>query len=151
MDIYRFNIGDVSYEVKILSLKKDTAEVEVNGETFTIDIDDIGSLPSVVSNVVAQKAQEASNSPVRAPKSPLKVVKQAASKNDITAPMPGLIVKVFVKPGDFVSAGDILVTIEAMKMENQIKATTDGVVTKIHVNQGDSIAEGQALMSLGGE
>lgn len=150
MDVYNFNIGDEPYEVKIISLKKKKAEVEVNGILYKVDIGDMGYLPFVVPQVIAQQAPQRPASTVSAPRTAPKPVKQAAGSGDIASPMPGIVVKVLVSPGDEVSAGDVVVIIEAMKMENQIKAAAGGTVGSVHVNQGDHIAEGQLLVSLGG-
>lgn len=150
MDIYNFNIGDEPFEIKIISLKNDIAQVEVNGIQYTVDIGDMGYLPSVVPHVsVPHTPRTDTILPIAA--EPKTKPKPILGKNEIAAPMPGTILKINVSEGNDVSSGDILLTIEAMKMENQIKAIGDGTVTKIHVNEGDSISEGQILISLGGK
>jgi biotin carboxyl carrier protein len=63
----------------------------------------------------------------------------------ITAPMPGKIVKVLVKPGDVVTARQGLIVIEAMKMENELRASRDGQVKDIHVAEGDLVEAGRLL------
>jgi biotin carboxyl carrier protein len=63
----------------------------------------------------------------------------------ITAPMPGKIVKVLVKPGDHVTARQGVVVIEAMKMENELRASRDGQVKDIHVAEGDLVDAGRLL------
>jgi biotin carboxyl carrier protein len=63
----------------------------------------------------------------------------------LTAPMPGKIVKVLVKPGDEVSARQGLVVIEAMKMENELRATRAGHVKDLHVAEGDLVDAGRLL------
>ncbi len=65
---------------------------------------------------------------------------------EIKAPMPGLIVKLFVKENQPVKKGDGLVIIEAMKMENEIRANGDGTVKKILLNEGDSVDKGTVLI-----
>ncbi len=65
---------------------------------------------------------------------------------EIKAPMPGLIINLFVKENQPVKKGDGLVIIEAMKMENEIQANVDGTVKKILVNEGDSIDKGAVLI-----
>ena len=66
--------------------------------------------------------------------------------SEIKAPMPGLIVKLFVKENQPVKKGDGLVIIEAMKMENEIRANGDGTVKKILLNEGDSVDKGAVLI-----
>ena len=63
----------------------------------------------------------------------------------ITSPMQATVVKVAVKDGDFVVAGDLLLVLEAMKMEQPVIAKSDGVVAGIHVMVGDSVAAGTVL------
>ncbi|MCP4049630.1 MAG: biotin/lipoyl-binding protein [bacterium] len=100
----------------------------VNGKKYNIDIME-GLDPSHASPVSAGSA----------------ATKDAVSVN---APMPGQVLKIKVKIGDFVRTGDILVIIEAMKMETEIKAQSDGTVSSISVNAGDSVKPGQALVWL---
>jgi biotin carboxyl carrier protein len=70
----------------------------------------------------------------------------AMSGNTLTAPLPGTIVDVFVKPGDKVEAGQIVVVIEAMKMKNSIRSVYSGNVSEVLVSKGQSVAHKQALM-----
>jgi biotin carboxyl carrier protein len=72
---------------------------------------------------------------------------QAASKvNNIKAPMPGLIIDLKVKVGDVVKANDVLLILEAMKMENIIKSPGEGNVKSVKVKKGDSVEKGQVLI-----
>ncbi|MDA0329564.1 MAG: biotin/lipoyl-binding protein [Gemmatimonadetes bacterium] len=66
----------------------------------------------------------------------------------IVAPMPGLVVRVEVAPGDIVRAGQGLIIVEAMKMENELKAEADGVVTRVHVAEGQAVEKDQLLIDL---
>ena len=68
-----------------------------------------------------------------------------AGRSGVTAPMPGKIVKVLVKPGDAVAARQGLVVIEAMKMENELRASRDGQVKDVHVAEGDLVEAGRLL------
>jgi biotin carboxyl carrier protein len=70
----------------------------------------------------------------------------AAGPKPITAPMPGLIVKVEVSEGDDVRTGQGVVIVEAMKMENELKVQADAVVAKVHVVAGDTVVKGQVLV-----
>ena len=67
----------------------------------------------------------------------------------LTAPLPGRISHVAVKPGDRVSPGDALVVIEAMKMENEFKASTAGTVTEVRVEEGQAVNAGDVLVVIG--
>ena len=74
--------------------------------------------------------------------------KAAAGANSVTAIMPGAILKVLVAEGDPVEAGDVVVILEAMKMENEIQAHRAGRVKTVHVGPGDSVENGQALVEI---
>lgn len=67
--------------------------------------------------------------------------------SDMKAPMPGLVLRVSVKPGDEVKKDDPLLVLEAMKMENTLKSPTDGVVKQIHVETGTAVEKNQLLVS----
>ena len=64
----------------------------------------------------------------------------------VTAPMPGKIVKVLVKPGDAVAARQGVVVVEAMKMENELRAPKAGVVAQVNVAEGASVEAGAVLV-----
>jgi len=69
-----------------------------------------------------------------------------AAHRPVRAPMPGLIVRVEVKPGQLVRQGDGVVIMEAMKMENELRADTDGVVAKVLVKPGQPVEKGAVLI-----
>jgi len=64
----------------------------------------------------------------------------------LKAPMPGLVVRVQVQPGERVSAGSGLVVLEAMKMENELKATSASVVKAVRIEAGEAVEKGQVLV-----
>ncbi len=66
----------------------------------------------------------------------------------VTAPMPGTILKVAVSQGDKVKAGQLLIVLEAMKMENEILAPRDGVVSQVVTSKGSTVDTGAALVVL---
>ena len=72
-------------------------------------------------------------------------------KNTISSPMPGAIVKMNVKPEQCIKKGDVLLVLEAMKMENEIKAAKDCVVKEVLVKEKTSVEKGQVLIKLGGK
>ncbi len=86
---------------------------------------------------------------------PLEKILQAVRRAETTragetvsAPMPGLVVALRVKPGDRVSAGQAVVVIEAMKMQNELAARTSGVVNEVLVSERASVSAGQALLRI---
>ncbi|MCC6684237.1 MAG: acetyl-CoA carboxylase biotin carboxyl carrier protein subunit [Bacteroidia bacterium] len=73
----------------------------------------------------------------------------AANKvNDVKAPMPGLVLNIFVEPGQAIKKGDSLLVLEAMKMENVLKSPGDGTVTKVMVKAKDKVEKNQVLLHL---
>ncbi len=68
--------------------------------------------------------------------------------SNITSPMPGKVIKVLVKPGDIVTKGDLLLVVEAMKMENNIQSPADAVVDKVNITTGDLVDSNMALVHL---
>lgn len=74
---------------------------------------------------------------------------RAAVKGGVNAQIAGKILSIKVKVGDTVARGDVLMTLEAMKMENEIKSPADGVVKEIPVAEGGRVAEGDTLAVIG--
>jgi pyruvate carboxylase subunit B len=89
--------------------------------------------------------------PAPAPSAPVGVSSAPvpAGENVVTAPMPGKVLRILVREGDEVKAGQGLLVLEAMKMENEIPSPKDGVVKKILVKEGDTVDTGQPLIELG--
>ena len=65
------------------------------------------------------------------------------------APIPGVIKKILVKEGDSVKIGDILLSLEAMKMESEINADISGIIKKVNIIIGASVLEGDVLVEIG--
>ena len=82
-----------------------------------------------------------------APKAPA-AKPAAAGAHTVTAPMPGTILAVNVQPGQAVHKGDVLMMLEAMKMENEIMAPQDGTVGAVNVSKGQSVKSGDVLLTL---
>ena len=72
----------------------------------------------------------------------------AARGETVTAPMPGVVVALRVKPGDTVKAGQAVVVVEAMKMQNELAVHRDGVVSEVLVGERAAVAAGQVLVKL---
>ena len=81
------------------------------------------------------------------------VIEPGASSSDneggLSAPMPGKILEVHVSEGQNVKSGDVLMVMEAMKMEHKIVASSNGIVESIHFKEGDQVPQGAELLSLG--
>ena len=123
-------------------------KITVNGVPYDVQVEETGSAAPVAAPAAAPVPAAA---PAAAPAAPAEAPKAAAPAGDgevITSPMPGTIVSVNVAAGQQVKKGDILVVLEAMKMENEIVAPHDATVAAAHVNKGDSVESGTPLVSL---
>lgn len=72
----------------------------------------------------------------------------AGREGEVSTPMPGVIVRLLVEEGQSVTSGQVLLVVEAMKMENEYSAAVDGVVAKLHVAAGDTVAANTLLVSI---
>lgn len=122
--------------------------ITVNGTPYNVTVEDTtGSAAPVASAPapapVAAPASAPAPAPAAAPAAPA-----AAGSVSVDAPMPGNILDIKVSNGASVKAGDVLVILEAMKMENDIVAPQDGTVASVNVNKGDTVEAGQTLVSL---
>lgn len=136
--------------------------LEIDGQTYQVEVEDINARP-VVARVDGERfevwpesappsAQAGQAGPeISIPSEPaqpgLKPAAPAAGGNELAAPLPGVIVAVLVQPGDRVSRGQELVTLEAMKMKNAIKSHREGTVDSVAVSVGDQVAHGQTLVT----
>jgi biotin carboxyl carrier protein len=75
-------------------------------------------------------------------------VEEESGESLVTAPMPGLVVKLLVKPGDVVESKDKLLVLEAMKMQNDLTAPCSGTVTEVFVSEGDSVMTSDELVKI---
>ncbi|MDR5858964.1 oxaloacetate decarboxylase subunit alpha [Halomonas eurihalina] len=115
------------------STDPETYTVKVNGKTYVVEVAEGGEIDRVQEQAA----------PPQAPSAPA-----ASSGEAITAPLAGNIFKVNVKPGDSVAEGDVVIILEAMKMETEVRAASAGTVSEIKVSEGDSVAVGDELIVL---
>jgi biotin carboxyl carrier protein len=152
MEIYNFNINKNPYEVKIISIKGNLAEVEVNGILYDVDLEDVGGMeiPLLTKKIKTQAKQGQTIEEKKSVQtsSVVQPLPQQGGANVIVSPMPGQIFKILVSNGEKIKNGDIVIIIEAMKMENQIRSSKDGVISKVHVNEGEVVPEGALLITL---
>ena len=124
--------------------------VIVDGTAYTVEVESLGegaSVPVVSAPApVAAPAAPATPAPAPAPEAPAAPAPVAEGAMTVTAPMPGKILNVKVNVGDSVNSGDLVLLLEAMKMENEVFATATGKVTEIRVKSGDSVNTGDVLM-----
>ena len=120
--------------------------VTVDGKTFSVEIANPKADPMIITvdgtefSVTADASGAVSAAPAQT---------MVEGSETVTAPIPGVIQEVNVKPGQSVKKGDVLFVLEAMKMKNNITALQDGKVQTVNVSKGDSVAHGDVLMSYG--
>jgi biotin carboxyl carrier protein len=128
--------------------------INVNGNSYEVEVEEVtGGTSSPVSTPKAAPvaaAQPVASAPkaAPAPKVEKKEVVVSQGQEVIEAPMPGNIWKIVVGEGDQVKSGDVLLILEAMKMENEIVAPRDGIVASINTTTGASVNTGEKLVVL---
>lgn len=117
--------------------------ISVNGTSYEVEVEEIGGGYSAPAPAQASAPTPA---PAAAPKAaPKKAAAPVAAGEKVTAPMPGNIWQVVASTGQEVAEGDVIMVLEAMKMENEIMAPKAGKVASINVEKGDSVEAGQVL------
>ena len=119
--------------------------ITVNGTAYEVEVEEVAAGESA-----APKAAPAAAAPKAAPAGKPATPKAApvADGTKVNAPMPGTILDVKVSQGQAVKKGDILLILEAMKMENEILAPQDGSVAQVNVSKGASVNSGDVLVVL---
>ena len=120
--------------------------IVVNGNTYEVEVEEVGGVVSAAP--VAKAAPAPKAAPVATPVA-TPVAAPAAGEQAVTAPMPGTVLDVKVNVGDTVSNGDVLLILEAMKMENEIMAPADGKIVSINAANGASVNSGDVLIVIG--
>ncbi len=114
-------------------------KITVNGVVYDVQVEETDGSAAPV----------AAAAPAAAAPAPKKAAPAAAAAGEpVTSPMPGTILNVPVKVGQAVKTGDVLVVLEAMKMENEIKAAKDATVASIAVSKGEAVNTGTVLVTL---
>lgn len=114
--------------------------ITVNGTSYDVTVEEVGGVAPVASAPVA--------SPVKVAPAKTATPAPSAGSVSVTAPMPGKILNVKLQAGAVVKKGDVILILEAMKMENEIVAPEDGTIASINVATGDSVEAGAVLATL---
>ncbi len=110
--------------------------VKVDGKVYQVTVAPSGQIESISGSA------NSNATPAPAPTS-------ASAATPLNAPLAGNIFKVLVKPNDAINEGDVVIVMEAMKMETEIRASQSGTITSLHIKEGDSVSVGQALLDIG--
>lgn len=136
-------------------------KLTVNHQTYEVEIENINARPVVVSvdgqqfEVMPENEKQVEVKPDAGAGAESKPLMQmpipasnpsAGGSHTLTAPLPGTVIELFVKPGEKVEVGQVVLVIEAMKMKNSIRSILSGTVEKVMVSQGQSVAHKQALI-----
>ncbi len=131
--MYKIKIGDQTFDVSIEDINKRPIVTHVNGKEIIVT--PAGEIIPPVP--VVQKTTELFTA---------SSVHNPTGDGSLTAPLPGTVIEVFVKPGDEIEAGTVILIIEAMKMKNSIRSTKDGIVETVFVSAGQTVSHKQILM-----
>jgi biotin carboxyl carrier protein len=150
MKRYQITLSGRTFDVRLLSDPlQEQVQVEVDGEVFTVEVQALASGEETVATVpvpglASHPAPVSLPSTVAGEQHPI----VSPSHNTMTAPLPGVIKSIAVRPGQQVGIGDELLIIEAMKMDNIIRAACQGVVGTIHITEGHRVAHGEPMLEI---
>ncbi len=120
--------------------------ITVEGKTFEVEVESIDSAPTT--QAIPQPQVQVTPTPPPPPQEPSAgpVMAKPVSAKDVISPIPGKIKQIAVKPGQTVAPGDLLMVIEAMKMDNEILCDVNATVSELLVKEGDSVSIGQPIV-----
>lgn len=138
MKNFTFRINHNNYSVKIVSQENNAIDLEVNGTSYSVKMKE---------EISTRKTPTLIRKPsIAAAVEPVKVNPSSSGKAKVTAPIPGVVLSLNVKVGDTIKENDLLLVLEAMKMENSIVAEKSGVVTAIYVTAGQQVLQGEIMI-----
>jgi biotin carboxyl carrier protein len=142
MKHYQITINDRTFDVRLLSdPRQSQVEVEVDGQAFTVVVEAVSAEVETANAVPASPTGSALD-----PAVPQPAQTAAPSDRTISAPLPGVIKRIVVRPGQQVASGEELLVIEAMKMDNIIRASREGTIGAIYAAEGRQVAHGERLL-----
>ena len=116
--------------------------ITVNGSAYEVEVEEVGGAVSAAPKAAPKAAPVAAAPKAAAPAA----APVAAGAKTISAPMPGKVMSVNCKAGDAVKSGDVLMILEAMKMQNEIMAPEDGTVSEVRITAGQNVATGDVMI-----
>ncbi len=142
---YKITIDGTTYSVDIGRIVDDKVDVVLDGKTYQVIVET--PMRRVSKTPVIKRRHEVMN--VTEVPDRTSVPGSVMTGGEVLSPLPGLILKLLVKVGDKVSAGQPVAIMEAMKMENEIESPITGTVQEIVVSEGDTILENAIIMKIG--
>ena len=153
MNKYQYKVQGVDYDVEIEEVEGNIAKVNVNGIRFDVEMKQPINPASTLKKVHVQAPKPVSRPSVapaaQASPAPQATPVPAGAGSPVKAPLPGTITEVKVNIGDTIKVGDVVIVLEAMKMQNNIESEYEGTVTSITTKQGETVMEGAVLMTIG--
>jgi biotin carboxyl carrier protein len=151
MRTYNLKIGGESFEARIVEYSESKVVVNLNGDLYEVEIEpeQVPRSPVLVRSVSERKSARAASQPAESGQQvepSLQVSRLSAGL--VIAPIPGVVKSILVKEGDAVKEGDVVLILEAMKMDNEISSRSNGTVKTIHIAVGDSVQEDQVLIDI---
>ena len=139
MPVYKVRLDGKEYSVTVSEAADGSATVSVEGQSF--EVEPARTKPQAPAAAPSSVAPAAPSAPKAAP--------APAGTGTIAAPIPGVVTKLCVAAGDSVEAGQVVLKLEAMKMENDISTPVAGSVKEIKVSEGAEVSDGQVLLVVG--
>ncbi len=121
-------------------------KVTVNGISYNVEVQEPNTAATAVPVIHTAIPSVAASSPSTVPATPVEITTGEVA---VKAPMPGKISKVLVKKGDIVKKGDVLMILEAMKMQNEITSPAKGNVKLLNIETGTSVKPGEVMAVIG--
>ncbi len=139
-------VNGKKYEVEIGDTTGSTVQVSVDGVNFSVEVPETVALPQAPakSDRPAPVSQPAA---APAPRAAAPVV-ASGSGNEVIAPLPGTVLEIHVKAGEKVTKGQVVVSLEAMKMRNSIRSHKDGSISSINVSVGQKVKFNEVLVQI---
>ena len=124
--------------------------ITVNGNSYEVEVEEIGGAPGLAPVAVPASAPAAAPAPAASAASApaASAAAPSAEATVVESPMPGTIMNVMKKAGDSVANGDVVLILEAMKMENEIVSPAAGVIDTVAVTKGTAVNAGDLLFSI---
>jgi len=141
----KIRVDDKIYDADIIMVERGVYSILLDGRSYNVElIETTGPKQYQVNTLFYSFDAEVVDAETKYQKSRKKI--DDMEENTISSPMPGKVVKILVRPGDQVKAGDTVVVVSAMKMESEYKVKKDRLIMEIKVKEGDTVSANQPLI-----